>query len=96
MTSDVGGIPLPESFSGPCRRLRYHETNNSKVQRRRRQLTVAENPPRRTEGVQRQGDPVFPCSSRLGIELKTPGCLVQDPTTRLIGSREHAGGGHYS
>jgi hypothetical protein len=32
MTSDVGGIPLPESLSGPCRRLRYHETNNSKVQ----------------------------------------------------------------
>jgi hypothetical protein len=30
MTSDVGGIPLPESLSGPCRRLRYHETNNSK------------------------------------------------------------------
>jgi hypothetical protein len=32
MTPDVGGIPLPESLSGPCRRLRYHETNNSKVQ----------------------------------------------------------------
>ena len=29
--------------------------------------------------------PVFPGSSRLGIEPKTPGCLVQDPTTRLIG-----------
>jgi hypothetical protein len=28
---------------------------------------------------------VFPCSSRLGIEPKTPGCLVQDPTTRTIG-----------
>jgi hypothetical protein len=33
MTFDVGGIPLPESLSGPCRRLRYHETNNSKVQK---------------------------------------------------------------
>ena len=30
MTSAVGGSPLPESLSGPCRRLRYHETNNSK------------------------------------------------------------------
>ena len=32
MTSDVVCNPLPESLSGPCRRLRYHETNNSKVQ----------------------------------------------------------------
>ena len=28
-----------------------------------------------------QGAPVFPGSSRLGIEPKTPGWLVQDPTT---------------
>jgi hypothetical protein len=27
------------------------------------------------------GAPVFPGSSRLGIEPKTPGWLVQDPTT---------------
>jgi len=32
-----------------------------------------------------QGAPVFPGSSRLGIEPKTPGCLVQDPATRPIG-----------
>jgi len=25
MTSAVGGIHLPESLSGPCRWLRYHE-----------------------------------------------------------------------
>jgi len=30
-----------------------------------------------------QGAPVFPGSSRLGIEPKTPGWLVQDPTTSL-------------
>jgi len=28
---------------------------------------------------------LFPGSSRLGIEPKTPGWLVQDPTTRPIG-----------
>ena len=32
-----------------------------------------------------QGASVFPGSSRLGIEPKTPGWLVQDPTTRPIG-----------
>jgi len=32
MTSAVAGSPLPESRYGPCRRLRYHETHNSKVQ----------------------------------------------------------------
>jgi hypothetical protein len=32
-----------------------------------------------------QGAPVLPGSSRLGIEPKTPGWLVQDPTTRPIG-----------
>ena len=32
MTSAVAGSPLPESLCGPCRRLRYHETHNSKVQ----------------------------------------------------------------
>ena len=31
MTSAVGGHPLPESLSGPCRRLRYHEPNTHKV-----------------------------------------------------------------
>jgi hypothetical protein len=31
MTSAVGGSPLPESLSGPCRRLRYHEHNTHKV-----------------------------------------------------------------
>ena len=29
--------------------------------------------------------PVFPGSSRLGIKPKTPGWLVQDPTTRPLG-----------
>jgi len=33
-----------------------------------------------------QGAPVFPGSSRLGFEPKTPGWLVQDPTTRPIGN----------
>ena len=31
MTSAVGGSPLPESLSGPCRRLRFHEHNTHKV-----------------------------------------------------------------
>ena len=31
VTSAVGGSPLPESLSGPCRRLRYHELNTHKV-----------------------------------------------------------------
>ena len=35
-------------------------------------------------GTLTQGAPVFPGSSRLGIEPKTPGWLVQDPTTRPI------------
>jgi len=34
-------------------------------------------------GTLAQGAPVFPGSSRLGIEPKTTGWLVQDPTTRL-------------
>jgi len=36
-------------------------------------------------GTLTQGAPVFPGSSRLGIEPKTPEWLVQDPTTRPIG-----------
>jgi hypothetical protein len=32
-------------------------------------------------GTLTQGAPVFPGSSRLGIEPKTPGWLVQDSTT---------------
>jgi len=36
-------------------------------------------------GALTQGAPVFPGSSRLGIEPKTPGWLVQDPTTKPIG-----------
>jgi hypothetical protein len=40
---------------------------------------------REEPGTLTQGAPVFPGSSRLGIEPKTPGCLVQDPTTRPIG-----------
>ena len=36
-------------------------------------------------GTLTQGAPVFPGSSRLGIEPKTPEWLVQDPTTRLTG-----------
>ena len=31
MTSAAGRNPLPESLSGPCRRLRYHEPNTHKV-----------------------------------------------------------------
>jgi hypothetical protein len=37
---------------------------------------------REEPGTLTQGAPVFPGSSRLGIEPKTPGWLVQDPTTR--------------
>jgi len=33
-------------------------------------------------GTLTHGAPVFPGSSRLGIEPKTPGWLVQDPTAR--------------
>ena len=40
---------------------------------------------REEPGTSTQGAPVFPGSSRLGIEPKTPGWLVQDPTTRTIG-----------
>jgi hypothetical protein len=40
---------------------------------------------REEPGTLTQGAPVFPGSSRLGIEPKTPGWLVQDPTTRQIG-----------
>ena len=40
---------------------------------------------REEPGTLRQGATVFPGSSRLGIEPKTPGWLVQDPTTRPIG-----------
>jgi hypothetical protein len=45
---------------------------------------------REEPGTLIQGAPVFPGSSRLGIsrlgiEPKTPGWLVQDPTTRPIG-----------
>ena len=40
---------------------------------------------REEAGTLTQGAPVFPGSSRLGIEPKTPGWLVQDPTTRPIG-----------
>jgi hypothetical protein len=40
---------------------------------------------REKPGTFTQGAPVFPGSSRLGIEPKTPGWLVQDPTTRPIG-----------
>jgi hypothetical protein len=40
---------------------------------------------REEPGTLTLGAPVFPGSSRLGIEPKTPGWLVQDPTTRPIG-----------
>jgi hypothetical protein len=40
---------------------------------------------REEPGTLTQGAPVFPGSSRLGIEPKTPEWLVQDPTTRPIG-----------
>ena len=40
---------------------------------------------REEPGTFTQGASVFPGSSRLGIEPKTPGSLVQDPTTRPIG-----------
>jgi hypothetical protein len=35
MTSAVGGSHLPESHSGPCRWLCYHELNTHKVTKRR-------------------------------------------------------------
>ena len=40
---------------------------------------------REEPGTLTQGAPVFPGSSRLGIEPKTPGGLVQDPTTSPSG-----------
>ena len=40
---------------------------------------------REEPGTLTQGAPVFPGSSRLGIEPKTPGWLVQDPTTSSSG-----------
>jgi hypothetical protein len=40
---------------------------------------------REEPGTLIQGAPVFPGSSRLGIEPKTPGWLVQDPTTSPSG-----------
>jgi hypothetical protein len=56
---------------------------------------------REEPGTLIQGAPVFPGSSRLGIEPKTPGWLVQDPTTSpsgdliptIRGSRAHPGRG---
>ena len=36
---------------------------------------------REEPGTLKQGAPVFPGSSRLEIEFKTPGLLVEDPTT---------------
>ena len=41
---------------------------------------------REEPGTLTQGAPVFPGSSRLGIEPKTPGWLVQDPTTGYRGN----------
>jgi hypothetical protein len=40
---------------------------------------------REEPGTLTQGAPVFPGSSRLGIEPQTPGWLVQDPTTSPSG-----------
>jgi hypothetical protein len=40
---------------------------------------------REEPGALTQGAPVFPGSSRLGIEPKTPGWLVQDRTTSPSG-----------
>jgi hypothetical protein len=40
---------------------------------------------REEPGTSTQGAPVFPGSSRLGIEPKTPGWLVQDPATSPSG-----------
>ncbi len=39
---------------------------------------------REEPGTLTQGAPVFPGSSRLGIEPKTPGWLVQDPAITTI------------
>jgi hypothetical protein len=53
---------------------------------------------REEPGTLTQGALVFPGSSRLGIEPKTPGWLVQDPTTRPIGdllSGAHPGRGFF-
>ena len=55
---------------------------------------------RKEPGTLTQGAPVFPGSSRLGIEPKTPEWLVQDPTTSpsgdliptIRGSGAHPGG----
>ena len=57
--------------------------------RRRAEACVDESGTREEPGTLTQGAPVFPGSSRLGIEPKTPGWLVQDPTTRPIGDLLH-------
>ena len=44
-------------------------------------------------GTLTQGAPVFPGPFRLGIEPKTPGWLVQDPTTSPFGDLEPTQGG---
>jgi hypothetical protein len=52
---------------------------------RRRAEACVDDGTREEPGTLTQGAPVFPGSSRLGIEVKTPGWLVQDSTTRPIG-----------
>ena len=46
-------------------------------ERRRAEACVDESGTREEPGTLTQGAPVFPGSSRLGIEPKTPGWLVQ-------------------
>ena len=46
---------------------------------RRRAEACVDDGTREEPGTLTQGAPVFPGSSRLGIEPKTPGWLVQDP-----------------
>ncbi len=69
-TVTVRALVVPESPGGPV------EKEDAKT----RHAGTREEP-----GTLTQGAPVFPGSSRLGIEPKTPGWLVQDPTTSPSG-----------
>jgi len=74
--------PITQLFAGGGRR----RVEDMCYERRRAEACVDDGT-REEPGTITQGAPVFPGSSRLGIEPKTPlaGWLVQDPTTRPIG-----------
>ena len=79
MTSAVGGSPLPESLSGTCRRLRYHEHNTHKVTRDAYRQMLAGR-----AGGPHQG---FPCSL-------LPGFLTHQHTHQHTHTRRHTHNPH--